>query len=491
MRKPVVETLYRDKTIKETTYETVTKYRDEEYTVREPVVETEMRTEEYTVKKPVTEKMIEVKSTTTYEPVVTPETRLVSTEVPVIELGARPDPNARPRIKWLDSGNYTDPATGLTVFRRRGLHWVQPTLSAPAASLAPALVPQQYGKLSYVPKTVEERNPIEVTRYVEEVKTRKVPVEVKRMVEKTKTRRVAYEVEVPKETITTVPVPYKRTTYKEEMITRMVPYEKTVLKKIETTEPYEVEVPYWISETREIEVPKTVSRKVQHEVMRDIPRTVMMKVPLNVFGQPVGSPMPLDKPAPVVNTRLESPSGVELSIGTGTTLNRRVEPLDFGSGKSVLKKPETEDRELRYQSELKMVEKELDETSLVVPKTTTKKPATSMGKLDEPTNSPNEITHPSQITNRIPRASQWQSDDPFGDYVDDQGNILSVDEAQGLQLDGSTPSVVVRKEPVESSPEVKTEDAKVLTEVPGASKPELAPPTETGDENADLRMPKL
>ena len=135
---------------------------------------------------------------------------MVPTQVPVIQLGSTPDPNARPKAQWLERGYYTDPATGQTVFRKRGLHWVQPSLGAASIGVVPALIPQEKTEVSFEPETTEERTPIEVTRYVEEELTREVPVEVEKMVERTRTRRVPYEVKVPKTTITTEKVPYKR-----------------------------------------------------------------------------------------------------------------------------------------------------------------------------------------------------------------------------------------------------------------------------------------
>ena len=131
------------------------------------VYKRQMRTEKYMVRKPVTEKMIEVTKKTTYKPVVKSKTTMVPTQVPVIQLGSTPDPNARPRAQWLERGYYTDPATGQSVFRKRGLHWVQPHIGAASVGVVPALIPQEKMEVSYEPETTEERTPIEVTRYVD------------------------------------------------------------------------------------------------------------------------------------------------------------------------------------------------------------------------------------------------------------------------------------------------------------------------------------
>ena len=520
LRKPVVETLFRDRTVEETTYETVTKYRDEEYTVREPVIETEMRTEKYTVRKPVTKKMIEVTKTTNYKPVVETKTEMVTTQVPVIQLGSTPDPNARPRAQWLQRGYYTDPATGQTVFRKRGLHWVQPSVAAAAVGVVPALIPEEKTEVSFVPETVEERTPIEITRFVEEEKTRTVPVEVEKLVERTKTRRVPYEVKIPKTTVTTEKIPYKRTTYKEEVITKKVPYTRTTLKKIETTEPYEVEVPRWVTRTEEVEVPKTVRRKVEYEVMQDVAKVVMMKVPVDVCGNPVGQATPVN---PIVTKKLEeveADSAPELSIGFGSTLNRR-EKISYppantstGSttssdsyGQSFIEKTETsapvESIQRRgYRGTLQERAKLLDETSarvIKVPDTTpsTSSPGTSLKRLVIPrtetssrssflerSDSVDEIVSRSQITNRVPRASQWRSENSFGESK--LGGRRFSDDPFGEQWERE--SDTTSKTLIETSEEILSEPIRV----PSAPRPDdIYQPKATGDESAADRILKL
>ena len=508
LRKPVVETLYRDKTIKETTYETVTKYRDEEYTVREPVMETEMRTEKYTVRKPVTKKMIEVTKTTNFKPVVETGTQMVTAQVPVIQLGSTPDPNARPRAQWLQRGYYTDPATGKTVFRKRGLHWVQPSIAAASVGTVPALIPQEKTQVSYVPETVEERTPIEITRYVEQEETRTVPVEVQKMVERTKTRRVPYEVKVPKTTITTEKVPYKRTTYKEEVITKKVPYVRTTLKKIETTEPYEVEVPRWVTRTEEVEVPKTVSRKVEYEVMKDVPKLVMMKVPVDVCGNPLASPSPVN--STIVEKRLEevqADTTPQLSTGFSSTLDRNTAGTQLNSvakpatkapyvdsyGQSVMQTetsaPIESTRRSGYRGALQQ-KKLLDETSasspsLNSPSTTLKKlrssttesitETSSRSSFLESSDSVDEIISGSQITDRVPKASPWRSEDRFG--KSQLGGRRFVDDPFGEEW----------KEDVTSKTLIETSSQPV--ELPGAARPDDSYQHQaTGDESAaDLK----
>lgn len=362
--KPIVETHFHENRIEETTYEMVTEYRTEQYVVRKPVVETQMRSETYTVRKPVTENLIEVNRTTSYKPVVRQQTQMVPMATPVDMMVAVPDNASRPRLQRLTPGYYTDPATGMTVYRNRGLHWVQPTVAVPTVGYAPTLVPQQVDQIEYIPETVESRKPVEVTRYVDTVETRKVPVEVTRYVESVETRQVPYTVRKPITRVRTERIPYTKRTYKEEVTTKKVPYTETTYQRVETVEPYEVKELNWIPETREVDVPRTIRKRVDYQIMRDVPRTIMMKVPVDICGNPLGAPVPVAgqvtiQPLATTTTRRPTVTG-GLSMGSGTTLTRRVapnfSPIDNPAGQTPL----------RYQGQMEVVTpmtKPLDETS--------------------------------------------------------------------------------------------------------------------------------
>ena len=143
VRKPVRETKYRERRVEETSYELITEMREEQYTVRKPVVETQMRDEQVTIRKKVTEDMIEVQNVLTYRPMTVPQQQLVPVDVTVNQQLTITDPNARPRMRWLPPGDYMDPQTGQSVFRRRGLHWVQPELNVEVANSVPMLAIQE------------------------------------------------------------------------------------------------------------------------------------------------------------------------------------------------------------------------------------------------------------------------------------------------------------------------------------------------------------
>ena len=368
VRKPVTETMYREKRTEETTYDTAIEMRDEQYTVTEPVIETKMREEKYTVRKPVTQKLVEVQRTTSYKPVCQTETRMVQQDSVVQQSYVVRDSSRRPRLRALSPGFYSDPVTGETAYRNRGLHWVQPSTTVQAAATVPTLVPQQTNKVSYIPEVVEKRTPVEVTRFVEKVETRRVPYEVKKMVDRVETRKVPVEVKIPKKKVTIEQVPYTRTTYKDEVTVKKVPYTETTYEKIEKVESYEVEVPRWVTVTKEVDVPRTVTRRVEYEVMKEFPRTIMMKVPLDACGNPVGPAVPVDgqqTTQPVFSNSTPADGVPRLESDSGSTSVQRVAPESNGLNvvaESSTSKPEP------YRGDLQLLEtKTIEEKAIRVP----------------------------------------------------------------------------------------------------------------------------
>lgn len=291
-QKPVTVEKFRERQTKRTTYKTVSGFRDETRTVREPVIETQMRTERVIVKKPVTKELIEVSKTTTMKPVVRKETQY--DVVPGQQLyGVLPDVGRRPQIRLLSRGNYTDPVTGQTVYRRGGFHWVQPNAAVPVGQTPATTIPREVESTTFEPEVVETRRPISVTRMVEETVEREVPVEVKKFVEREVTRKVPYEYKMPVDEIVVEKIPYTETVYEEEVTERRVPYTVTRMQEVRTIEDYEVEVPRYVTET--VKKKKPGRKWVEEEVETTVQRTVFetMKVPCNSDGDPLSDPVPL------------------------------------------------------------------------------------------------------------------------------------------------------------------------------------------------------
>jgi len=316
---PVTVTKYREKEIEETSYETAVEMREEKVLVQKPVIETVMREKEFNVREKVTEESFEYKPITILKPVAVPETTLVPQNVVVP--GAV---NPRPRVQWLRPGTYVDPATGYSVYRRRGLHW---TNTQPTAAVVPALVPQTSSKIAYVPETTVKKEPIEISRYVDRVETRKVPVEVERIKETYETRKVPVEVRRPKTTVRVEKIPYKETTYREIEKQRKVPIVKKVMQKVETIEPYERTTAKWVEKVEEVQTPKILRKKIAYTSTRKVPYTVRMRVAVDCYGNPVGKPEPVDARWKTFFSTTNRPSDEDLKKEVVTNRDRR--PASF------------------------------------------------------------------------------------------------------------------------------------------------------------------
>lgn len=292
VRWPVTETKYRERQYEETVYETVTEMQEQQVVVEEPVYETQTREERVVVKRPVTEQLIRHDTTTVYRPTLVEGTELTMANMQVDQLV--PTFGTRARVQWLAPGYYSDPLTGQTVFRRRGLHWVaDPPGFQLQSTNVPVLATQPSSELALVPSTVETRTPVDVTRYVEAVETRKVPVQVEKTVRRIETRKVPVQVKKPKIVVRTEQIPYEVTRYIEQIIEQKVPVSKTTYQEVERVEPYEVTVSNWMPITREIEVPKVVPKTVEVAMIKHTPRTITMKVPIDAFGNIIGPAIPL------------------------------------------------------------------------------------------------------------------------------------------------------------------------------------------------------
>ena len=245
------------------------------------------------------------------KPIVKKETQFDT--VPGQQLyGVLPDVSRRPRLRLLSRGNYTDPTTGATVYRRGGLHWVQPNATVPVAQTPATVVPREVESVTFEPEVVETRRPISVTRMVEETVEREVPVETKTFVERQVTRKVPYEYKMPVDKIVVEKIPYTETSYEEKVIERRVPYTETRMQEVRTIEDYDVEVPRYITETVRREKPAK-REWVEEEYETTVKRTIVerMKVPVNAAGDALSDPVPLD--APEYEFLSELPS-----IGTST-----------------------------------------------------------------------------------------------------------------------------------------------------------------------------
>ena len=447
---PVTVTKYREKEIEETSYETAVEMRDETVLVKKPVIETQMREKEFTVREKVTEDSFEFKPITTLKPVAVPETTLVPTDVVVPGVVG-----TRPRIRWLRPGTYVDPNTGLSVYRRRGLHWTNPTA---AAAVVPALVPQTSSKIAYLPETTMKKEPIEISRFVDRVETRKVPVEVKRMEETYETRKVPVEVRRPKTTVRVEKIPYQETTYREVEKVRKVPVVEKTMQKVETIEPYERTTAKWVEKVEEFETPKTVRKKIQYTAMKKTPYTVRMRVAVDCFGNAVGEPEPVDPKWKTFFSSTNRPSDVQIKKVEDADRDRR--PSSFNVNPEVdenrmLPSPAPADLPPTLLGSTTSAKPKVESHSVLVPET--KKEVATSTSLKTLVGPPLEVKTP------------MKSLSPERTLAESVGTRDSVETSA---LKPASPTV---ERPVVESPVVKTEFNRDLIEVP--SVPNIAPRT--------------
>lgn len=328
-RKPVTETRFQEREVEETSFDFVTEMREEQVVVQRPVIETQFRDEQVTVRQRVTQDLIEVSNQTVFRPQTVNQTVLSPMQVPVVTTSPH-------RLQWLPPGNTVDPMTGQSVFRRRGLHWVQ----TPTISTQTALMPTTVQTNTLVPETIQTRRPVEISRFEDRIETRRVPVEVQRMVTETSTRQVPVTVKRPvvRRSVERVPVTETRFVDVEEV--RRVPVEETVFEDVVEIEPFEETVSRWVPVTREVEVPRTVRRRVEYEEEREVEKRIWVRIPVDRNGNAlsVGEPV----------TEEEMRRSLPHSVGFGSTTRSesrseprfestfRTRPLDEDRPRSIL-----------------------------------------------------------------------------------------------------------------------------------------------------------
>ena len=282
LREPVIETSVREEEVRQTRMETVTEIQDRDFVVNKKVYKTEMREEKRIVRQPVVETEMRTQRYRQYKPVeverdaLVPSTAQVNSWVPVQD---------RSRLKWLQRGWYSDPVSGQTVFRRPGLHWVEPnpTLALQSQRI-PVLTNQKIRTTELVPEDIEIQTPVTVRRMVEKVETRKIPVQVEETQQVIETRKVPVTYQKPVTTVTTRRVPIEKKTYRTREVLRHVPYTETTMRTEERVEPIRREVCRWERVAKTIRTPRQVVRYVYVDAIKNTPRTVTMRVPIDENG---------------------------------------------------------------------------------------------------------------------------------------------------------------------------------------------------------------
>jgi len=172
-----------------------------------------MQTQQYTAMRPVTTMENQTVDAGGYVPqqVVTPGT---------IQYG----------LAYQPSPGYTPGPLGLLAYRRRGsVAWV-PQVTPPTVqtqmAYRPNYITQQVAKTAYVPQTVQQQVPVQVTRMQNEVVSQRVPIQVTRMENETVTQKVPVQVQRMEAVTETRKIPYTVQRPVTETSTRKVPVKR-------------------------------------------------------------------------------------------------------------------------------------------------------------------------------------------------------------------------------------------------------------------------
>ena len=332
VRRPIIETSFREQQIEETCMESVTEMREQRWLVERPVVETQLREEQVVVQRPVTTTMMQTENVTTLRPVTVNETQFVANTEVCNDLAIQ---TGRNRLRWLQPGTYVDPLTGQTAFRNRGLHWVPDQHLVLRPTVTSTLIPQQVARTVFVPETVQVQRPVQVTQSVDQIETRQVPVQVTRTSREIQVTQTPVTVQRPVIKTRTEKIPVQNITYREEIMTRRVPVTETRYERVEQVEPYEVEVCQWVAETREIQVPTVVTRCVDHSFNQLVPETVVMRVPVDAWGNMLAEPSQL----PIIQSQTVSRVPMSERILAAPVVETFKPVTSSADGKTVIGEP--------------------------------------------------------------------------------------------------------------------------------------------------------
>ena len=331
--RPVWETEYRECSYDRVRYVTETEMREQRYVVSRPVCETSYREQRRVVCRPVTETVMQDYTYTTYRPVTTMRTEYVDQGAFVSQWVYKPG-NVRNRLRWLPGGYAVDPLTGTTYWRRAGLYWVPsqaPGAYALQQQYVPNVVAVQKPQTTYVPETVTEKRPVQVTRYQQEVVVEKVPVRVCRTEQVEEVRQVPVTVRKPVVERVSYKVPVKTCRWVRQEMVRKVPVTVQRYEYEERVERVPVRVCRMVTEVRKVLEPRTIVTWKPYQTLACAPRTVLMQVPADACTS-------LDLPGTSSSYVPATPATPPSSTGETTVQKVPSDAEPSEKGKSVMKK---------------------------------------------------------------------------------------------------------------------------------------------------------
>jgi hypothetical protein len=286
-----------------------TSAREEHYTVMRPVCEMAEREERYLVQRPVVQTCYSVQYHTVMSPVVSQQTQMVDHGCFAQQTVFKPA-WFNTRLAWLGASCAVDPATGRTVYQRAGLYWVPTNRGRYEVRRVwqPNVVAEQTQHVCYVPQTVAEQIPVQVSSMRTEEVCRKVPYQICRM--------------VPQDCVRQVPVQTCRMTYEERV--ERVPYQTCRMVAYQET----VRVPHCV----EKRIPVTYTCTVPHVVCYrepigeccEAPGPAVAPAPAACPGCAVlGAPVPATAPGQAVAPGGPSGDGANVPPALGPQLQER------------------------------------------------------------------------------------------------------------------------------------------------------------------------
>lgn len=316
VQKPVWEMQIRDESYDVVRQIPETSEREERYTVQKPVWETSVREERYTVQRPVyetserEEAYTVMEQVTTYRPVQIDQGQYVTNYA--VQPGA-----VRTRLARTQAGYVVDPATGVAVYQRGGLHWTPmqaPSVIVPQTVYQPNLVTAQVPETSMVPRTEVRRVPTQTVRYENQEMVREVPVQVCKMITEEQVRRVP--VTTYKQVVERVEkkTPVQVCKMITEEVVKQVPVTTMKLVQEEKVEQEEVRVVRQERIVQKVQTPRIVEKRVPVQYTQRVARVIVNKIPLDACGNPITI-----APAPVTGEVRKEAVIVTPSTGTPTT----------------------------------------------------------------------------------------------------------------------------------------------------------------------------
>ena len=311
--KPVCETSVRDESYDVVQYVQETAEREERYIVNRPVTETAEREVTYTVQRPVCETVMRPQCRTVLQPVVTQRCQLVDQGCYHEQTTFKPSLFAN-RLEWQSGATTVDPLTGAAVYHSPGLYWTPTNRGTYEVNRVwqPNVVTQQVQQVAYVPQTVTEQVPVQVTSYRAEQVVQKVPYQTCRIVQQEMVRKVPYTVSRPVTQHVDRKVPVQTTRMvAEEQVSGKVPYQTCRMVCRRSTASGNFQVPLQVCRMESYE--ETV--RIPHVVEKRIPVTCNYTVPhVECFRVPVDDCC-TSCPSSCPSTGCDAPASVSSGCG--------------------------------------------------------------------------------------------------------------------------------------------------------------------------------